>query len=212
MQEVTQGVESGNIRRVRNLAYTVIENSAVGLQNSTDLVSGQYEGGLRLWECASDLVDYLSNLSSLPSRVLELGCGQGLPGLFCAQRGSTVTFQDFNREVIEFATINNAIKNEVREKCRFFYGPWGDTSSLGTFDLVLTSETIYNTEIYAGLLNAIRTSGANQALVACKNYYFGIGGGAELFCTAATALGINSEIVLKIEEIASIRLIIRLTW
>ena len=50
----------------------------------TDLLPGQYEGGLKIWECSEDLVRFLSQtrVQSLQGkRVLELGCGAGLPGL-----------------------------------------------------------------------------------------------------------------------------------
>jgi 2-polyprenyl-3-methyl-5-hydroxy-6-metoxy-1,4-benzoquinol methylase len=32
-------------------------------------------------------------------RVLDLGCGHGLPGLVALQRGAAVDFLDYNREV-----------------------------------------------------------------------------------------------------------------
>ena len=54
----------------------------------TDLVAGEYEGGLKLWECSLDLVEYIhdrqqDNTSFLANkRVLELGCGHALPGMW----------------------------------------------------------------------------------------------------------------------------------
>ena len=58
---------------------------------SHDLVKGKYEGGLKLWECAIDLTKYvvrervveaMVTLSTSKSfRVLELGCGHGVPGI-----------------------------------------------------------------------------------------------------------------------------------
>lgn len=47
-------------------------------------------GGLKLWECAVDLIQYLreaaatGELSLEGARVLELGCGHGLPGIYAA--------------------------------------------------------------------------------------------------------------------------------
>ena len=48
---------------------------------NTDLVSGVYEGGLKVSECSIDLCRYLQeNAISIRGHVLELGCGHGLPG------------------------------------------------------------------------------------------------------------------------------------
>lgn len=43
----------------------------------SDLVSGVYEGGLKVWECSLDLVDYIyANASLFENKtILELGCG-----------------------------------------------------------------------------------------------------------------------------------------
>lgn len=86
--------------------------------SNTDLVPGKYEGGLKLWECAIDLVNTLrgeikdGRLSLRGKRVLELGCGHGLPGIYaCLKGASTVHFQDFNVEVLRSLTISNVHAN-----------------------------------------------------------------------------------------------------
>ena len=71
----------------------------------------RHAGGFKLWECAVDLANFLcqhfdirssqedgSQKVSSPSdltgtSVLELGCGQGLPGILLALCGATVHFQ-----------------------------------------------------------------------------------------------------------------------
>jgi predicted nicotinamide N-methyase len=74
-----------------------------------------YEGGLKLWECALDLVHYIAaNLSLVRGkRVLELGCGQGLPGICSLVYGQAaqVMFQDYNEEVLEQATTKTVALN-----------------------------------------------------------------------------------------------------
>ncbi len=80
----------------------------------SDLIPGVYEGGLKLWECAIDLVHFLSksNIDFSGMRILELGCGTGLPGIYSAIRGAKdVHFQDYNPEVLNFVTIPNVILN-----------------------------------------------------------------------------------------------------
>ena len=76
--------------------------------DSTDLIPGVYEGGLKVWECSVDLCRYLAGIVDGPSvgapsnedvngeclreavkralgptgSTMELGCGHGLPGCF----------------------------------------------------------------------------------------------------------------------------------
>ena len=80
----------------------------------SDLVSGVYEGGLKIWECSLDLVDYIAqNLQIFEGKnVFEIGCGQGLPGIMSLLCGAqTVTFQDFNFEVLNNATTKTVQLN-----------------------------------------------------------------------------------------------------
>jgi len=50
-------------------------------------------GGFKLWECAIDLVLYLQqNATTYPihskfQKVMELGCGHGVPGIFALNQG-----------------------------------------------------------------------------------------------------------------------------
>eukprot|EP00271_Cylindrocystis_brebissonii_P017149 TRINITY_DN4332_c0_g1_i1.p1 TRINITY_DN4332_c0_g1~~TRINITY_DN4332_c0_g1_i1.p1 ORF type:complete len:485 (-),score=95.49 TRINITY_DN4332_c0_g1_i1:388-1842(-) len=89
-----------------------------GVERSSDLVPGKYEGGLKVWECAIDLIEALrremqdGHLLFRKKVVLELGCGHGLPGILACLKGATrVDFQDFNREVLTRLTIPNVEAN-----------------------------------------------------------------------------------------------------
>eukprot|EP00045_Choanoeca_perplexa_P007414 m.66788 g.66788 ORF g.66788 m.66788 type:complete len:187 (+) comp14064_c0_seq21:2-562(+) len=86
------------------------------LNRDLDVVDGQYEGGLKLWECALDLLLYLATVKVDWSQltVLELGCGAGLPGIYTWIRGATVALQDYNPEVIEQWTIPNCVANNAK--------------------------------------------------------------------------------------------------
>ncbi|KAJ4846055.1 hypothetical protein Tsubulata_002574 [Turnera subulata] len=122
-----------------------------GLPNS-DLVPGVYEGGLKLWEGSMDLIRALrkevqdGHLSFAGKRVLELGCGHGLPGIFACLEGSAVVhFQDFNAEVVRCLTIPNTNVNlsdkfqstagSEANSCagaelRFFAGDWSQVHEI----------------------------------------------------------------------------------
>ena len=123
-------------------------------------MSGVYEGGLKVWECSLDLVKFIKELPTLVKDkvVLEIGCGQGLPGVMALKCGaSSVIFQDFNAEVLEKATAQVVLKNfvgqeeAVKPRVKMLPGSWEelltDESVRGIVDVVIMSETLYN-EVY----------------------------------------------------------------
>ena len=141
----------------------------------SDLVSNVYEGGFKLWECAVDLAGFLAELPDAElgpaHRVLELGCGHGLPGLVALRRGAQVDFVDYNVEVLQQLTIPNAVAAEADQqgadalgdlervlgalagRARFFSGDWcgllgGESPAHAAYDVILTSDTLY-TEVRA---------------------------------------------------------------
>ena len=103
----------------------------------SDLIPGVYEGGLKTWECALDLVETLEALhttsggstadGSWSSRLrgknaLELGCGTALPSLFILSQvlkdplpsaskkvGLTLHLADYNAQVLQLVTLPNLI-------------------------------------------------------------------------------------------------------
>lgn len=154
-------------------------------ENSTDLIPLVYEGGLKIWECSIDLVEYLleSQVGFHGKLVMEIGCGAGLPGIYALLQGAEVHFQDYNDDVIEYVTIPNVLMNlaqqpkqcqsetasfallqTARKCCRFFSGDWGsvvDFINPGQvnemmYDVILTSETIYAVESHVKLYNVIK--------------------------------------------------------
>ncbi|KAJ3681132.1 hypothetical protein LUZ60_015621 [Juncus effusus] len=92
-----------------------------------DTASSKGEGILKSWESSVDLINVLKNeirdglLSFRGKRILELGCGYGLPGIFaCIKGASTVHFQDPNAETIRCKTIPNVSANleQARDSLR----------------------------------------------------------------------------------------------
>uniref|UniRef100_A0A8D0HBL0 Histidine protein methyltransferase 1 homolog n=1 Tax=Sphenodon punctatus TaxID=8508 RepID=A0A8D0HBL0_SPHPU len=128
------------------------------ISSHSDLITGVYEGGLKIWECTFDLIDYLSEaqIQFVNKAVLDLGCGAGLLGIF-ALRGEaeSVHFQDYNCTVIDEVTLPNVVTNCTDQggdegitepypkrckkadivpyllyKCTFFSGEWSDFCQL----------------------------------------------------------------------------------
>ncbi|XP_018015180.1 histidine protein methyltransferase 1 homolog [Hyalella azteca] len=83
-------------------------------EQQSDLIPAVYEGGLKIWECTWDLLHYLAESSDIlwqGKRVLELGCGAGILGIYAVLQGASVTLQDYNEDVIEHITAPNVLYN-----------------------------------------------------------------------------------------------------
>ncbi|NWR74662.1 MET18 methyltransferase, partial [Centropus unirufus] len=195
------------------------------VSSHSDLIPGVYEGGLKIWECTFDLIDYFSEaeIQFANKTVLDLGCGAGLLGIV-ALRGDAeqVHFQDYNSTVIDEITLPSVVANYIREgsrkgngdagktseppskrpkkakcspgalsKCRFFSGGWPEVCQLllssnrpfSKYDMILTSETIYNVDYYSALHDTLAEllDKNGRVYLASKAHYFGVGGGIYLF-------------------------------
>ena len=169
---------------------------------TSDLIAGKYEGGMTLWECSVDLMAHMSGERVRGKRVVELGCGFGLPGLLAHQLGArSVHFQDYNASVINSVTAPSCVLQsyggdgsdfhafmtsyENSGGFRFFAGDWGqlaDNVSPRTYDVILTSETIYDEANYEKLHDVLKLMlepHSGVVLVAAKSFYFGVGGGVD---------------------------------
>ncbi|XP_032302310.1 histidine protein methyltransferase 1 homolog [Coturnix japonica] len=194
------------------------------VSSHSDLIPGVYEGGMKIWECTYDLMDFLAEaeIRFNNKTVLDLGCGAGLLGIVALKGDAAeVHFQDYNSTVIEEITMPNVVANCINDgnkdskedgknikppskrrkeseplpdelsKCRFFSGGWAEVSQLLSssskpcikYDLILTSETIYNPDYYGALHDTLAQLLAKDGRVylASKVHYFGVGGGTYLF-------------------------------
>ncbi|XP_055858957.1 histidine protein methyltransferase 1 homolog [Episyrphus balteatus] len=166
-------------------------------ESHSDLIPGVYEGGAKIWECTEDLIAYLAinypTEKIKSKRVLDLGCGSGVLGIYAHNAGALVHFQDYNEDVLEKITIPNVFLNLPEEEStnldgiKFYSGDWAKYTELTKddekFDIILTSETIYNPDNQRKLLDTfdVKLSEKGTILLAAKIYYFGVGGGLRQF-------------------------------
>ncbi|CAB0005604.1 unnamed protein product [Nesidiocoris tenuis] len=157
----------------------------------SDLLPGVYEGGMKIWESTFDLGELLFRKlgESLKGKtILDLGCGSGILGIIALKQGcASVHFQDYNRDVIVYFTIPNVQLNgdELLPKSQFWSGDWKSYENVddSQFDVIITSETIYNPQSYQKLHDVIRKKlkPGGSAYLAGKSYYFGVGGSIKGF-------------------------------
>jgi predicted nicotinamide N-methyase len=115
----------------------------------------------RVWEAALVLADYLLSLPEFapgapPRRVIELGAGMGVPGLFLAAAGHEVLLTDFEPEAIEFAQAA-ILLNGLEGRCSVRHLDWTRPDITERYDAVIGSELIYNQGDYPYLLDLLKS-------------------------------------------------------
>ncbi|KAM8999334.1 histidine protein methyltransferase 1 homolog [Sarcophilus harrisii] len=246
LQDVNLSVVKMSFLKDNSCGEDIVSKS---LSSHSDLITGIYEGGLKIWECTFDLLAYLADeeVQFAGKRVLDLGCGAGLLGIIALKGKAKEThFQDYNSTVIDEVTIPNVIINSTFEfedeisepdlkkrrnsnptqqhltKCRFFSGEWYEFSkfvlnskkAFAKYDIILTSETIYNPSYYNAfhqtLANLLDESG--QVFLASKAHYFGVGGGIHLFQKFIEEKNVFETRTLKIIDEGLKRILIKITF
>ena len=90
-----------------------------------------------LWPAALALAEALPDVRGL--RVVELGCGLGVPSLVAAARGATVVATDWASDAVTLLK-ENAARNglELRAEVRDWRRPWEER-----FDLAVAADVLY---------------------------------------------------------------------
>ena len=108
-----------------------------------------------LWPSALALGDAVA--ARRPRRMLELGCGLGVPSLVAAARGAQVLATDWSAEAVEVLR-QNARRNRVALDARRW--DWSTApDALGVWPLVVAADVLYERRNAAPLLNALRRLG-----------------------------------------------------
>jgi predicted nicotinamide N-methyase len=103
-----------------------------------------------LWPASVALAASLPDVAGL--RVVELGCGLGVPSLVAAARGAKVTATDWAVDAIDLVR-ENAERNglELRAEVRDWRDPWAER-----FDLVVAADVLYEHRNVEPLLERLR--------------------------------------------------------
>jgi len=150
------------------------------------------------------------------ARVLDLGCGSGLLGVhvLLSQPRARVVFQDLNEAVLRETALVNIGLNAGQgglDRARLVFGPWHAGAAAlfpaaERFDLILTSETLYDAANFSALHQLLEDALAprGRVLVGAKRFYFGVGGGAAAFMDFASRRGVlETRLALTVADGAS---------
>ena len=231
MEDKTRKIEFPHDKSLSNISlnYIHFNNSLIKSTNvpeNTDLISGKYEGGIKIWECDQDLLEFLPSIyndSWKNKNILDMGCGHGLPGIYLLLKGvNEICFQDFNKEVLDNITKNyiNQLKNnfglDFEKNVNYVEGDWGAFQYNKKFDIIISGDTLYNNANYEKIYNLIKNNlnKDGEAYFASKRFYFGVGGGSSEFRQYITDRNeFQIEPVKTIKDgINNIRVILKIKW
>ena len=142
----------------------------------SDRINKIYEGGFKIWDSQFDMI--INNIL-LSGKVLDLGCGLGCLGIYALNSNCSVDFIDFNEQVIDIATIPNAILNECDlSKSRFFSGSWNDMDPLNKYNTIVAADVLYLKSNYPEIIAIIKKHLLidGTCYIGTKIRYFGLDG------------------------------------
>jgi predicted nicotinamide N-methyase len=153
-------IEPGALDRLRHKYRTEVNDVRIGgtvlkildVDPSDETLKSQEEAGLsgqaelpywtRIWPATMILARVLLERRHRPDeRLLELGAGRGLVGLFAATAGYRVTISDVSAEALEFSRATAEL-NGLPE-VEFQVVDWTAPPAMPRFDLIVGSEILY---------------------------------------------------------------------
>ena len=102
-------------------------------------------------------------------RVLELGCGLGLPGVMAARRGGHVVFVD--RIAAPLAFVRETLQTNGLSSTGLVVADAIDAPWHGGFDLVLAAELLYDRATFGALAAALAGSVATNGRILLADAY-----------------------------------------
>jgi predicted nicotinamide N-methyase len=109
-----------------------------------------------IWPSSIALAEFILQNKELvdKKKVIELGCGLGLPGIAAARSGAKMTFSDLHADALYFARLN-AQNNKVLN-AKYKTEDWKKTSPVNEYEVLLASDVSYERTSFPFLIKAFR--------------------------------------------------------
>lgn len=122
-----------------------------------DVVDERIPYWAELWPSALGMAQFLlkRDLIRQGQRVLELGCGLGLPGIVAGQLGGQVTLSDYLAPALDFARSNWELNNPEPVQTKLL--DWREPDPALAADILLASDITYEARNFPFLPAAFRT-------------------------------------------------------
>ena len=145
-------------RSLRCLRLADLDEIILDQLDTGDLDGAELPFWGKIWEASILLAAYLVAQPVLPGRkILEIGTGLGVSGLFAAACGHDVTLSDHKKEIIRFIRANTLL-NKL-DNVPVINVDWTKPTSNQLYDWIVGSEVVYHRSTYDSLVQFL-----NQAL------------------------------------------------
>ena len=121
-----------------------------------------------LWPSAHALADHVAALPLAGRRVLELGCGLGLPALAAARAGALVTATDSDADALDHVRASAARNGLAVATALLDLADPAAVAAAGPSDIVLAADVLYDPALVAHVAAAlpVLVAPAGEAIVA----------------------------------------------
>lgn len=121
----------------------------------------------QLWPASKVLARFLKTMDLKDRRILELGCGLGLPSLTLQYRGADITASDYHPLSEEFLQYNSRL-NQLPD-IPFMQLDWNNPPDNEKYNLIVASDVLYDPGLPASLCTAIEklASPVCKVLLSC---------------------------------------------
>ena len=159
---------------VGDVSYTI--RSLLDLQQFSDPQGDSLRLGIssamwplfgQIWPMSHILARLMLRESLVGKRILEIGCGLGLPSIVVQQLGGDITASDYH-PLAQVFLRENALLNALAP-IRFATGNWQTANlNLGQFDLIIGSDVLYehqHIELLSAFINRHASSNVDIIIV-----------------------------------------------
>jgi len=144
------------IKEYEELLADLIELKAAGLMDLPYWA--------KVWDSSLLLAYFLGRQPVvLGRRMLEIGAGLGIVGIYAALCGHQVTITDVNDDALHFARANvllNGVQHVEVSKL-----DWNDAAAAETYDVIVGAEIVYDRQSYPALVEFLRRSLAPGGII-----------------------------------------------
>jgi 2-polyprenyl-3-methyl-5-hydroxy-6-metoxy-1,4-benzoquinol methylase len=106
----------------------------------------------KLWESSFLLAYFLGRQPVKPNcRILEIGAGIGIVGVYAALCGHKITITDINEDALMFARANALLNGLTDLEIRRL--DWSDPNETSRYDVIVGSEVVYDRRSYPLLVD-----------------------------------------------------------